>query len=102
MTLHQLQLLCAIVTHVSISQVARELRISQPAISGQLKELQEYLNLVLLRKIGRKVELTDDGRRFWQDAEPAIRGWEWLEQKYLGKSYNRVKGTLAVSPPTLR
>jgi DNA-binding transcriptional LysR family regulator len=96
MTFHQLQLLSVVVKHLSISSVSRELRISQPAVSGQLKVLQQYFNLVMLRKNGRKVELTDDGRRFWHDAEPVIRGWERLEQKYLGKSYYRVRGTLAL------
>ncbi len=59
MTLHQLQLLSAVVKRLSISQVSRELRISQPAVSGQLKLLQKYFNVVMLMKNGRKVGLTD-------------------------------------------
>ena len=40
---------------------AKELLISQPSLSGQLKVLEDYLQIKLFKKIGRKNQLTPEG-----------------------------------------
>jgi len=46
----------------SVSQAARQLRISQPSLSSQLKVLETSLGRALFRREGRGLALTDDGR----------------------------------------
>lgn len=50
-------------THGSISRAARELRVSQPALSAQIKQLEHVLSLKLFERQGRRLELTEAGRR---------------------------------------
>jgi DNA-binding transcriptional LysR family regulator len=50
--------------HRSISQAAREHRISQPAVSRQLKLLQQDLDVILYNRKGRGIELTQPGYAF--------------------------------------
>ncbi len=64
----------AIVEAGSISQAARELSLAQPALSNQLKILQEHYNAKLLdiKRGGRNMELTEAGRVFLQKARNIV------------------------------
>lgn len=44
-----------------VTKAAKHLLISQPSLSGQLKVLEDYLQIKLFRKVGRKNELTREG-----------------------------------------
>lgn len=46
----------------SVSKAAWELRISQPALSSQIKLLEAYLNIKLFEREGKRLVLTDGGR----------------------------------------
>lgn len=60
-------------THVakagSMTKVAEELRISQPAISAQIKRLEDELGVPLFTPHGRGVKLTDAGQTCLEYAE---------------------------------
>jgi LysR family transcriptional regulator, transcriptional activator of the cysJI operon len=58
----RLQLFVTVAKHLSITQAAREHRISQPAVSRHLKLLQQELGFSLLKKKGRGIQLTRSGR----------------------------------------
>jgi DNA-binding transcriptional LysR family regulator len=58
--------------HRSITQAAREKRISQPAVSRQLKLLQEDLGIVLFNKKGRGIELTHSGHALCEVIAAAV------------------------------
>lgn len=47
----------------SITRASEQLFLSPQSISGQLRELEESLGVALFQKVGRKLELTDAGRR---------------------------------------
>lgn len=47
--------------HLSFTAAARELGTTQPAISQQVKALEQFLNTPLFRRVYRGVELTDEG-----------------------------------------
>ena len=55
-----------IVEEGTISKAAQVLHISQPPLSMQLKQLEEELNVQLLKRGHRKVELTEAGRLFYK------------------------------------
>lgn len=56
-----------------VAQAARHIGRSQPAASLQLKRLQDDLGVVLLRKAGRRLELTDAGEKLAPLARRLIR-----------------------------
>src|SRR3954465_474017 len=53
----------------TISKAAAELRVSPPAISAQLRQLEESLGEKLFERAGRKLELTEAGRMVFDYAE---------------------------------
>ncbi|MCM3728879.1 LysR family transcriptional regulator [Neobacillus cucumis] len=61
LNLHQLQLFCCVVEHRSYSQAARSLHMTQPALSLQIKSLEERLGAKLFVRKGNNIELTSVG-----------------------------------------
>ena len=59
---HHLQYFWRVVRAGGVNQAARELHVSGPAVSAQLKELQEFLGEPLFTRSGRRLVLTDMGR----------------------------------------
>lgn len=53
----------------SIARAAEQLHLTPHAISGQLSEFAQTLGVELFRRSGRKLELTDSGRRILSYAE---------------------------------
>ncbi len=53
--------------HESFTQAAEELRLTQSAVSRQVNELEGFIGAPLFRRVGRRVVLTDAGRRFAED-----------------------------------
>lgn len=61
-TLRQLQVFEAVARHLSFSRAAEELHLTQPAVSMQIKQLEESVGLPLFEQIGKKIFLTDAGK----------------------------------------
>jgi DNA-binding transcriptional LysR family regulator len=59
----------AVAEHLNISHAARALFLSQPAVSGQLRLLQEEFGEALYRREGRGIVLTAAGRQLALHAE---------------------------------
>lgn len=53
----------------SIARAGERLHLTPQSISGQLRELEEALEVELFRRAGRGLELTDDGRRILSYAD---------------------------------
>jgi LysR family glycine cleavage system transcriptional activator len=53
----------AVSRHLSVTAAAEELGVTQSAVSHQIRHLTEQLGEKLLRRVGRKVELTAAGQR---------------------------------------
>ena len=60
-TLHQLQIFAKVVQTKSITKAAVELHMTQPAVSIQLKNLQNQFEIPLTEVIGRQLYITDFG-----------------------------------------
>lgn len=60
-TLRQLRTFKTVSDLKSFSLAAQKLRLSQPSVSYQVKELEETLGLPLLDRLGKKVQLTEAG-----------------------------------------
>ncbi len=61
-TLRQLRVFSTVARTLSFSAAARELHLTQPAVSIQVKQLAEDAGLPLFEQIGKKVYLTEAGR----------------------------------------
>jgi DNA-binding transcriptional LysR family regulator len=62
LTIHQLQVFSAVVAEGSFSAAARRLGLTQPAVSLQIRGLEEHFGCQLLERSGRVVRLTDAGQ----------------------------------------
>ncbi|MDZ4201155.1 MAG: LysR family transcriptional regulator [Gallionella sp.] len=62
LTLRQLQVFEKVASHLSYSRAAEALYLSQPAVSMQIKQLEENLGLPLFEQMGKKIFLTEAGR----------------------------------------
>ncbi len=66
---HHLLYFWAVVREGSISKAAEKLRLSQPTISAQIRQLEESLGERLFRKQGRTLVPTDVGRLVFRHAD---------------------------------
>ena len=64
-TLRQLQVFEAAARHASFRRAADELHLSPPAVSMQIKQLEEHLGVPLFEQLGRRVHLTEAGEALW-------------------------------------
>jgi DNA-binding transcriptional LysR family regulator len=60
-TLRQLKVFEAVARHLSFSRAAEELHLTQPAVSMQVRLLEEIAGLPLTEQIGKRVFLTEAG-----------------------------------------
>ena len=64
MDLKRLRTFVAVAEHGGVSGAAARLRVTQPALSRQLRELQGELGVRLLEPVGRRLLLTGEGEEF--------------------------------------
>ena len=69
LTLRQLRIFEAVAKHGSISRAADALGLTQPAVSMQIKQMEDQLGLVVVEQVGKKFALTDAGQELRHHAE---------------------------------
>ncbi len=62
-TLRQMQVFEAVARHLSFSRAARELHLTQPAVSLQIKQLEGLTALPLFEQVGRQLFITGAGEQ---------------------------------------
>ncbi len=62
LTFRQLSVFEAVARHLSYSRAAEELHLTQPAVSMQIKQLEENAGMPLFEQLGKKIYLTEAGR----------------------------------------
>ncbi len=67
--LRQLATFAAVAKHASFTRAARELHLTQPAVSAQIKQLEQSLGTRLLDRSGKTVRVTEAGAVLAQRAE---------------------------------
>jgi DNA-binding transcriptional LysR family regulator len=58
--------------HLSFTRAARELSVTQPAISREIKVLEEQLGRPLFRRVNRTLQLTQAGEELYRAAHEAL------------------------------
>lgn len=72
MNTFQLSCFLAVAENLNFARAAKELNISQPAVTHQIRSLEEELNVKLFRRNTRLVELTYFGNLFLNDAREIL------------------------------
>ena len=67
-TFRQLRVFEAVARNLSYTRAAEELFLTQPAVSMQIKQLEESVGLPLFEQIGKKIFLTEAGREMFHYA----------------------------------
>jgi len=82
----------------SIVSAARELNLTQPAVSQQLQKLEAELRVQLFTRLHRKLVPTSAGNRLFQLAEPLMVRLE-QEVPFLRQPLERPSGVLRIGAP---
>ncbi len=89
----------AAATHDRFRDAAESLGVTESAISHQVKRLEAYLRVGLIDRSGARARLTDTGRRYLEQIEPALRQIQAATEAILPAAGRRiVRLTL---PPSL-
>jgi DNA-binding transcriptional LysR family regulator len=99
MDTRQLAAFCAVVEKSSFSQAAERLGVTQPAVSLQVRALEERLGQTLLDRSGRRVEPTEAGLRLYRSAQRMLALEEQLFDEVAAES-GELQGTLAIAAST--
>ncbi len=95
-TLHQLRIFLKVVEMKSITKAAKELFMTQPAVSVQLKNFQQQFSIPLTEVIGRQLYVTDFGGEIARLSEKVIEDVDAIT--YRTQAYEGVlTGKLTVS-----
>ena len=79
-TLRQFDVFAAVARTQSLTRAAEEMHLTQPAVSMQLKQLEELVGLPLVEPAGRGIQLTEAGREFAGHVEELLERVEHLEE----------------------
>lgn len=64
-TFRQLKVFESVARHLSYTKAANELHLTQPAVSMQIKQLEENAGISLLEQVGKKIFLTEAGAEMY-------------------------------------
>ncbi|MFJ8307834.1 MULTISPECIES: transcriptional regulator CynR [unclassified Streptomyces] len=97
--LRHLRYLLAVAEQGNFTRAAEELRVSQPTLSQQIKQLERTVGVQLLDRTGRSVRLTDAGETYAHYARRALRELAAAERAVLDVAdLSRGSLRLAVTP----
>jgi DNA-binding transcriptional LysR family regulator len=79
-TFRQLKIFESVARQLSFTRASEELHLTQPAVSMQIKQLEQAVGLPLFEQIGKKIFLTDAGREFSRYASAITAQLQELDQ----------------------
>jgi LysR family transcriptional regulator, transcriptional activator of the cysJI operon len=100
MDTRQLAAFCAVVERKSFSQAAERLGVTQPAVSLQIRSLEQRLGRQLLDRSGRRVEPTEAGRRLYASAQRVLAAEEHLLEDLDADDEGAITGPLELGAST--
>jgi DNA-binding transcriptional LysR family regulator len=100
MDTRQLAAFCAVVERRSFSQAAERLGVTQPAVSLQIRSLEQRLGRQLLDRSGRRVEPTEAGLRLYASAQRLLQAEEQMLEELESDDEGVVTGTLELGAST--
>jgi len=98
-TLQQLRLFEAVASHGSYTRAAEAIHLTQPAISIQIKRLEEGLGVQLFEQMGKKIYLTAAGKELYNTCQDVFERLNAFEGK-LDELRGEVAGPLNLAAVT--
>lgn len=95
LTLHKLDVLCAVGDQLSITQAATRLNLSQPVVTAHIRALEEKLGVRILARQGRNIVLTQEGQRAYEWAKAVTTQTRELEREFSGSG--KIGGRVALA-----
>jgi len=97
-TLRQLRVFESVARNLSYTKASQELHLSQPAVSMQVRQLEEEVGLPLFEKLGKQISLTEAGRELFDCSRSIARSLEEMEEVVESlKGVSRGRLSLAVA-----
>jgi DNA-binding transcriptional LysR family regulator len=97
-TLRQLRVFEAVARHLSFTRAADELHLSQPAVSMQIRQLEDTVGLDLFEKLGKRIQLSEAGHELFHYSEAITRLLHEAEEVFEGlKGLSRGRLKVAVA-----
>lgn len=96
MEIRVLQYFLVIAREESISRAAQVLHITQPTLSRQMKELEDYLGKQLFIRGNRKITLTEEGILLRQRAEEIVSLTEKAEMEIMASNISELSGDIYI------
>ena len=100
MDTRQLAAFCAVVERKSFSQAAERLGVTQPAVSLQIRSLEQRLGRQLLDRSGRRVEPTEAGLLLYAAAQRVLHAEEQMLEELEADDEGTIGGTLELGAST--
>ena len=72
LNLDQLRAFVEVVAHGNFTAAAKELNLSQPAVTHQIQELERRLNVTLVERLGKRAYLTEAGEKLIEHARSLL------------------------------
>ena len=97
MEVRQLQIFRTLAEELNFTRTAEKVHTVQSNVTAQIKALEDELGVPLFDRLGRRVTLTDAGRRFQPFAEQALKAMEQGERAI--RNGDEPSGPLRISAP---
>lgn len=94
--LKQLRAFCQAARFGSISRAAEQVMSSQPAVSMQIRTLEEELGVLLFERRGPRIALSRIGQRLYQLAMPLVEGMDRLPDAFAEEHYGEATDDLCI------
>ena len=95
MTLQQLRYVVTVAEKGTLSDAAKELFISQPALTKAIRELEDEMNISIFNRTNKGVIVSHEGDRFLGYARQVLEQTDLLEEQY--KKGNNITRRFSVS-----
>ena len=89
MTLQQLRYVIRAADSRSMNEAAKALYISQPSLSGAIKELEKEIGIELFKRSSHGTVLTPEGEEFLGYARQVTDQYQLLENRYIYRTRER-------------
>ncbi|AVU73994.1 LysR family transcriptional regulator [Pseudomonas sp. Fig-3] len=93
-----MQMFVRVVERGSFSAVARELNLGQPAVSKQIRALEQHLGGALFARSTRHLALTDQGQRFYIHSKEILSSLDTARLSFT-RGQEQIAGPLRVAAP---
>ncbi len=81
-TLRQMEIFLNVVMHGHLTNVAKEMKLSQSAVSMSIKELETILGRPVFDRINKKLVLNEVGRAFYKEIDPLFKKLADIEYEF--------------------